>query len=105
MIAFPCGIHPGNSYSGLAPMHVSIPPQRINAPGDQTFGRAKNLRKYFSVPPDLATRFQLVKFGNGQTDPKQHGDFSKPVVLERVLGISLGRQDCQYGSKTGPFFD
>lgn len=64
--------------------------QRINAPGDRVFGRAKDLRQYFEIPGDLGNRFFLVKFGNGQQDPERHGDFSKPEILERVLQIVDG---------------
>ncbi len=61
--------------------------QPIYAPGDRTFGRAKNLREYVTVPGDLKGRFFLAKFGNGRGDPERHGDFSEPRILERVLEI------------------
>jgi hypothetical protein len=64
--------------------------QRINAPGDRVFGRAKNLREYFEVPDDLRRRVFIAKFNNGAEDPTRHGDFSDPAVLERVLGIVEG---------------
>ena len=64
--------------------------QPIYAPGDRTFGRAKNIRQYVTVPDDLKGRFLLAKFANGQGDPERHGDFSEPRILERVLEIVDG---------------
>ncbi len=68
--------------------------ERLNAPGNRTFGRARNLREYFEVPEKWTQRseggrrrFFLVKFNRGEHDPQKHADFSKPDVLERVLVI------------------
>lgn len=75
--------------------------ERINAPGDRAFGRAKNLRGYFEIPAEFTEasgrprRFRLAKFGNGSSDPVRHGDFSKPEILERVLEIVAGTEQCE----------
>ncbi len=71
--------------------------QRINAPGDRAFGRARNLREYFEIPDDLKRapdgkpepegkpRFILVKFGRTDKDPQRHEDLSKVVHLDTAL--------------------
>ncbi len=66
--------------------------EHLNAPGNLTFGRARNPRQYFVIPKDLgpkgkSQRLFLVRFDRGQRDPQRHGDFSKPEILERVLKI------------------
>lgn len=71
--------------------------QRINAPGDRAFGRARNLREYFEISDDLKKtpdgkplpegkpRFALVKFGRTDKDPQKHEDLSKVVHLDTAL--------------------
>lgn len=66
--------------------------ERINKPGDRTFGRAKNLRRYFSPAevapaPRRARQVFLVKFGNGSGDPERHGDLNEPKFVERALKV------------------
>lgn len=74
--------------------------ERINAPGDRAFGRARNLRQYFDTPdefteaPPQGRRLFLVKFDRGSEDPEKHGDFSDPKILDRVLGI-VHRNECE----------
>ena len=64
--------------------------QRINAPGDRVFGRAKNLREYFTPPDQVPARFFLVKLKNGREDPRRHGEFSEPRMLDAVFRITDG---------------
>ena len=71
--------------------------ERINKPGDRTFGRAKNLRNHLAdheVEPRHTDRRQiiLVKFGNGRDDPERHADLNDPGVVERALALSASEE-------------
>ena len=63
---------------------------RVTSPSRKTFGRYENLQEYVNFSPESFTerRVTLVKF-NGRDDygrdPREHGDFNKPEVLERIL--------------------
>jgi hypothetical protein len=63
--------------------------ERVNVPGQRTFGRAQNLRRHFSVPDGLGQRVFLLRFdGRGRDDPRRHGDFDSPKIVSRVLGLA-----------------
>lgn len=62
--------------------------ERVNVPSQRTFGRAQNLRQHFRVPAGLDRRMFLMRFdGKGRDDPRRHGDFDKPRIVNRILGL------------------
>ena len=68
--------------------------ERVGAPADRTFGRARNLRLYFAVPeefrgrPGGAARVFLVEFDKGGGDPRRHADLTRTTNLERILRMA-----------------
>lgn len=68
--------------------------ERVNVPGQRTFGRAQNLRRHFSLPPGLERRIFLLRFdGRGRDDPRRHGDFDNPRIVSRLLEFAA-REAC-----------
>ena len=87
--------------------------QRINSPGDKTFGRARNIRTYLEVPDDLRqgtsgqadagerARVVLVKFGRSDRDPRHHEHLATVGILDRALQM-VGSQSCEVRPVSGP---
>lgn len=64
--------------------------ERIDRPAHRTWGRHKNLREHFQRSPEFPQgQVFFVKFDgrdeDGKKDPKKHGEFDHPEILERML--------------------
>lgn len=83
--------------------------ESVYAPGRRTFGRARNLKRFFQYPPriqeltELRNQMFIVQF-DGESfdektsknphdslkhglDPKQHGELDEPIFVNRILEI------------------